>query len=70
MNRVNNYLMKPILGLIGKTGADITAVSQSTMNLPFLLHNFSRGNAVTRRTAGYMRPSPIRYHKSRAMGGF
>lgn len=60
--------MRPILGFIGKTGADINALSRSTMYLPQTLHNFSRGNYVTRRLSYRSYGPAIRYHKSRAMG--
>ncbi len=68
MNRVNNYLMQPIFGIIGKMGVNISTAPPN--NLSFLLHSFSRGNAAIRRTAGYLPSNSIRYHKSRAMGGF
>jgi len=68
MNRVNNYLMQPIYGILGKMGINLN--TRPSIGLPFLLHNFSRGNAVTRRTAGYLPTNSIRYHKSRSMGGF
>jgi len=70
MNYFDNYLMKPILGILTKKGADIAAHTRSTYNLPFMLHYFAKSNVSTRRLAGYCRTPAIRYHRSRSMGGY
>lgn len=68
MNRLTNYLMRPVMGILSKTGADIHALQRPTMNLPMTLHNFSRRNFMTRRMSYKGIGRAVRYHRSRIMG--
>jgi hypothetical protein len=61
--------MSPIMGLLSKKGAS-PKLTKPVQNLPFLLHNYSRGNAGVRKHAGTIRSSGIRYNRSRSMGGY
>ena len=61
--------MAPIMGILTKTGASVT-LPKVASGLPFMLSSFATGNAATRRIAGTVRSSGIRYHKSRSMGGY
>ncbi|MCB1711904.1 MAG: hypothetical protein KDH96_05335 [Candidatus Riesia sp.] len=54
-----------IRGIIGKNGPDTMFRQKSLTNLLFNTHNFARGNASTRRIAGYSHTPTIRYHRSR-----
>ncbi len=66
MSRIDNFLMKPISGII-KNKVDVAAPFKSVIGLPFTLHNFATGNFTTRRSSFISMTSGIRYHKSRIM---
>lgn len=66
MNRIDNFLMKPVTGII-RNMVDIHSPYRSVMGLPFTLHNFATRNFTTRRTNILNYSPSIRYHKSRMM---
>ena len=61
--------MAPILGLLTKKGASVVP-PKAVSHLPMSLHAFATRNAQTRRYAGTLHSSGIRYHKSRSMGRY
>jgi hypothetical protein len=65
----SKYCMAPALGILTKKGAS-TTLSKPMANLPMYLHAFATGNATTKRYAGTLRTSGVKYHKSRTMGSY
>lgn len=65
----DRYLMGPILGMLTKRGAK-PVMETSVHNLPFILSNFAKRNAMVRRMSYVPRSPSIRFHGSRAMGGY
>lgn len=61
--------MAPALGILTKKGASVVP-PKPVSHLPFSLHAFATGNAQTKRYAGTIQSSGIKYHKSRSMGGY
>lgn len=69
MHNISKYYLDPVLSVIGKKGAS-PVQAKPVKNLTTQLHYRAKGNAVTKRTAGTIRHSGIRHHRSRSMGGY
>lgn len=69
MHKISQYYLDPVLSVIGKKGAT-PVPTKPVKNLTTQLHYRAKGNAVTKRYAGTIRNSGIRYHRSRSMGGY
>lgn len=64
MNHFEQYFMRPVVGIISRTGVRLDMASQ--VPNPFTLHNFAKRNYVFRRQSSYNYCSGILHHKSRA----